>query len=45
MPLFVFEVVFFALDSLQLSSHVENVVWVVFWLVLCCTCWGFVPLK
>ena len=37
-PLFAFEVVFFALDSLQPSSHVEIVVSVVFGLVLCCTC-------
>ena len=35
MPLFAFEKVYFALDSLQLSSHVETLVSVVFGLVLC----------
>ena len=43
--LFAFEVVFFAVDSLQPSSYVVTVVSVVFELVLCCTCWRFVPLK
>ena len=44
-PLFEFKVVFFALHSLKPSSNVQTVASVVFRLVLCCTCCGFVLLK